>query len=73
MTAPQSISARLGADAPALLAVYEGRVCIGHLLRRGAAGVEAFSSEDVSFGMYESEAAATSALWRHAHGQGGTP
>jgi hypothetical protein len=51
-----------------MLAVYDGRNCAGRLLRCRQAGVEAFSADDISLGVYETEAAAASALWRHAHG-----
>jgi hypothetical protein len=30
----------------ALLAVYDGRNCVGHLLDRGKSGVEAFDAND---------------------------
>jgi hypothetical protein len=50
-----------------MLAVYDGRNCVGRLLRRRQAGVEAFSADDISLGAYETEAAAASALWRYAH------
>jgi len=59
--------------APSMLAVYDGPNCIGFVLRRGPAGVEAFDAADSSLGLFESEAAAASALWRRARGQRAGP
>jgi hypothetical protein len=52
-----------------MLAVYDGRNCVGRLLRRVQAGVEDFTADDISLGVYETEAAAASALWRHDSAQ----
>jgi hypothetical protein len=55
--------------APALLSVFDGRNCVGCILRRGPAGVEAFTAADKSLGLFRNEDAAATALWQHAHGQ----
>jgi hypothetical protein len=51
-----------------LLAVYDGPNCIGRLLSRRQAAVEAVSTDGISLGVYETEATAAAALWRHVHG-----
>ena len=40
----------------ALLAVYDGRNCVGHLLHRGKSGVEAFDADDNSLGLFPTQA-----------------
>jgi hypothetical protein len=52
-----------------MLCVYDGRTCIGSLIRRGKEGVEAFDTDTKSLGVYPSEDAAATVVWRHAHGQ----
>jgi hypothetical protein len=47
---------------PAMLAVFDGRRCVGHILRRGPRGYEAFDSHDVSFGVYPTKGEAAAAL-----------
>jgi hypothetical protein len=47
---------------PSLLSVYDGQVCVGHLIRRGKAGVEAFGADDVSLGIFASETLAANAI-----------
>jgi hypothetical protein len=42
----------------ALLAVYDGRNCVGHLLHRGKSGVEAFDADDNSLGLFPTQAEA---------------
>jgi hypothetical protein len=56
-------------DDLALVGVYDGRTCIGHVLRRGRDGVEAFDTHTRSLGTYESIDDAAAAVWRHARGQ----
>jgi hypothetical protein len=45
-----------------LLAVYAGQQCIGFLMRRGKAGVEAFDVEDRSLGLFPDQRAAIAAI-----------
>jgi hypothetical protein len=45
-----------------LLSVYDGQQCIGHLIRRGKAGVEAFDVEDRSLGIFSSQHEAIAAM-----------
>jgi hypothetical protein len=47
---------------PTLLAVYDGRTAIGHLLMRGKLGVEAFDVGDHSLGIFASAEAAANAV-----------
>jgi hypothetical protein len=50
------------------LSVCDGQTCIGHLLPRGKAGVEAFDSDDRSIGIYPTQAAAANAISKVAGG-----
>jgi len=45
-----------------MLAVYSGRQCVGHLMRRGRAGIEAYNVGGASLGMFGSMHAAVMAL-----------
>jgi hypothetical protein len=45
-----------------MLAVYDGRRCVGHLLLRGKAGVEAYDAADHSLGLFPTERAAADAI-----------
>jgi hypothetical protein len=58
-------------EATSFVCVFDDRStsCIGHLLRRGRGGIEAFDRESASLGIYSTETAAALAVWRHAHGQ----
>jgi hypothetical protein len=47
---------------PEMICVFDGRRCIGHVLRRGPREYEAFDSHDVSLGVYPSKAEAAAAL-----------
>jgi hypothetical protein len=47
---------------PSLLTVYDGRTCIGILLMRGKAGVEAFDRDDRSLGIFETQELAARAI-----------
>ena len=49
-------------SASAMISIFDGRLCVGHVLGRGRAGFEAFSSEDVSLGVFESQRAAIDAV-----------
>jgi hypothetical protein len=57
-------------DRASLLAVYDGRSCIGFLLRHGPAGVEGFDQNNNSLGIHENDDAAAAAVWRAARGSG---
>ena len=50
----------------ALVAVYDGRSHIGFVCRGDN---EAFDAGGKNLGRFPTEAAAASAVWRHAHGQ----
>jgi hypothetical protein len=45
-----------------MLAIYSGQSCIGHLLLRGKAGVEAFDSDDQSLGIFPDTKTAADAV-----------
>jgi hypothetical protein len=45
-------------------AVYVGCQCIGHIIGRGAYGLEAFDRDDKSIGMFGSQSEAADALGR---------
>jgi len=45
-----------------LQALYDGRHCIGFLPMRGKAGVEAYSANDRSLGIFSDAKAATGAV-----------
>ncbi len=47
-------------------AVYAGQRCLGHILSRGKAGVEAFDADDRSLGLYLDQKAAADAVARAA-------
>jgi hypothetical protein len=46
-----------------LLSVYDGQRCIGHLIRRGKCGVEAFDVDDRPVGLYPTRKEAMQALY----------
>jgi len=46
-----------------MLAVYDGQICVGHLLARGRSGVEAFGANDESLGVYPTQKEAMQALY----------
>jgi hypothetical protein len=62
-----------------MLSVYDGRLAIGFILRRGRSGAEAFSAENKPLGSFLSEDAAAVAIWKYARKQpldgenGGSP
>jgi len=49
-----------------MLALYEGQRCIGHLIRRGKRGVEAFDDKGKSLGLYPNQKTAADAISRAA-------
>jgi hypothetical protein len=44
------------------LSVYDGQLCLGHLLPRGKAGVEAYDRADRSLGIFPTQKAAADAV-----------
>jgi hypothetical protein len=56
----------MSATTTPLVPVMDGQTCIGHLLRRGPAGVEAFNKTDASLGLFPNDREAASAVWRRA-------
>jgi hypothetical protein len=52
-----------------MLSVYDGRECIGFILRRGGGGAEAFTADDRSVGLFKDDQDAALELWRRARGQ----
>jgi hypothetical protein len=52
-----------------MLSVYDGRRCIGLILRRGPTGVEGFTAENESLGCFRTDDEAATALWKYAHKQ----
>jgi hypothetical protein len=57
------------AHATSTLSVYDGRECIGFILRHGVAGAEAFTADEQSIGTFKNDQAAALELWRRARGQ----
>ena len=41
--------------APAMLSVYDGQRCLGHIIARGKRGFEAFDADDCSLGTFPTE------------------
>ena len=52
------------------LAVFDGRECIGHLLPRGKAGIEAYDRDDVSLGLFPNQKTAADAVSAKEAGHG---
>jgi hypothetical protein len=52
-----------------MLSVYDGRECIGLILRRGDGGAEAFTADDRSVGLFKDDQDAALELWRRSRGQ----
>jgi len=69
----QQVSAMTTATAKhpvaSMLSVYDGRLAIGFILRRGPIGVEGFTAENESLGCFRTEDEAATALWKYAHKQ----
>jgi hypothetical protein len=57
------------APAPTMLSVTDGRMTIGFLIRRGREGVEAFTTDETSIGVFKDERDGANAVWRRARGQ----
>jgi hypothetical protein len=53
---------RTSASHSSWLAVYNGQVCVGHVLNRGKSGVEAFDVDDRSLGLFANQYEAMAAL-----------
>jgi hypothetical protein len=49
-------------DVVNLLAVFDGTVCLGHIMSRGKAGVEAYDRDDRSLGIFPNQKAAADAI-----------
>jgi hypothetical protein len=47
---------------PGMLSIYVGRQCVGHVIRRGKLGVEAYDIDGNSIGMFACERDAADAL-----------
>jgi hypothetical protein len=45
-----------------LTPVFDGNICIGHVLQRGCRGFEAFNADDASRGMFTTAAEAAASL-----------
>ena len=57
-------------DRPAaMLAVYDGQRCIGHVVNRGKTGAEAFDVNEKSIGLFKNTTDEATACWKHAHHQ----
>jgi hypothetical protein len=52
-----------------ILSVTDGRQAIGFLISRGKIGVEAFTADEQSLGLFKNVPAAATACWQHAHHQ----
>jgi hypothetical protein len=52
-----------------MVPVYDGKVAIGFIARRGLLGAESFTGERESLGLFRTVDAAATALWKQAHGQ----
>ena len=46
----------------AMLSVYDGQRCLGHIIKRGKRGFEAFNHNDQSLGVFPSDHEAADAL-----------
>ena len=49
-------------DRAPMLSVCTGQVCIGHILRRGKTGFEAYDADDKLIGSFDSQNAAAAAI-----------
>jgi hypothetical protein len=58
---PPQRQAQLDAK-PAFQSVYDGRVCLGHILNRGKLGFEAFDADDSSLGTFPDQKSAADAI-----------
>jgi hypothetical protein len=48
------------------LAVFDGQQCLGHILSRGKAGIEAFDQNDKTLGIFSDQRAAADAVSKAA-------
>jgi hypothetical protein len=54
--------------APAITSVYSGRDCIGFAIARGVRGVEAFTANERSLGLFKDVPTAANAIADHTTG-----
>jgi hypothetical protein len=52
----------MNARSTRMLSVYDGQICIGHLLLRPKQGVEAFDADDRSLGLFADQKSAVLAI-----------
>ena len=50
----------------AMLSVYDGQRCLGHIIKRGERGFEAYNHDDQSLGVFPSDHEAADAVTRAA-------
>ena len=50
------------AQLDAVQSVYDGRVCLGHILNRGKLGFESFDADDSSLGLFPNQRSAAAAI-----------
>jgi hypothetical protein len=63
------MTARPSPAASPLVAVYDGRHCVGHVLARGKLGFESFNRDDRSVGVFATQREAIAALDEGAVGE----
>jgi hypothetical protein len=51
------------------VSVFDGRQYIGAIIRRGPSGVEGYTADDQSVGLWPDDASAANEIWKRAHGQ----
>jgi hypothetical protein len=49
-------------DAPAIISIYDGRICAGFILSRGKLGHEAFTADQRSLGLFPTRDEAANAI-----------
>jgi hypothetical protein len=65
------ITHKPGAPSQPLLAIYDGRQCVGFVLGRGLRGYEAFDASEHSLGLFAARAEAADAVSAAARETGG--
>jgi hypothetical protein len=55
-----------------MVSVYDGQQTVGLLIRRGPVGVEAFTRDEVSLGLFRNDSEAANAVIDAANNGGGT-
>jgi hypothetical protein len=60
---------RAPSERPTLLSIYDGRACIGHVVRHAHDRHEALALDHGSLGIFADEETATAVIWRRAHKQ----